>query len=133
MRQAILTVLLTLVSAGTARADEIRVLCTGPLEDGLVVIAESYRARTGHEVTIETGTTPVVAGRLEAGETFDIVIATRSVVDGAAARGQVDASTAIVVGRVGVDEGGSLVVNRAGIVRTARKLMDGTVYPRPYD
>jgi 4-oxalomesaconate tautomerase len=32
-----------------------------------------------------------------------------------------------------VDDDGNVAVGRAGIVRTARKLMDGLVFPRPYD
>jgi 2-methylaconitate cis-trans-isomerase PrpF len=31
-----------------------------------------------------------------------------------------------------VSEHGAIQVERAGIVRTARKLMDGTVFPRQY-
>lgn len=34
---------------------------------------------------------------------------------------------------VGISQdGGALAINRAGIIRTARKLMDGTVFPREY-
>jgi 4-oxalomesaconate tautomerase len=33
---------------------------------------------------------------------------------------------------VDVDEDGEISVRRAGIVRTARKLMDGTAFPREY-
>ena len=102
MQRAILVMLLAVTGAGTAAADEIRVLSAGPLEDGLVTIAAAYKAETGHDVTLETGTTPVVRERLEAGGMFDVVIGTRAVVDAAAQRGQVDVSTAPVVGRVGI-------------------------------
>ena len=102
MRRMILIVLTALASAGTVQAEEIRVLSAGPLEDGLITIAAAYKVQTGHDVTLETGTTPFMRERLEAGATFDVVIGTRAVVDAAAARGQVDASTAPVVGRVGI-------------------------------
>lgn len=82
--------------------DEIRVLSAGPLEDALLTIAEDFTAETGHEVVLTTGTTPVVREHLEAGESFDVVIGTKAVVDEAAARGQVDASTSPEAGRVGV-------------------------------
>jgi len=81
---------------------EIRLLSTGPLEDGLLPSIERYTAETGNTVTIETGTTPVVRERLESGGSFDVVIATQAVIDAAAARGQVDASNTPVVGRVGI-------------------------------
>jgi molybdate transport system substrate-binding protein len=102
MQRMFLIVFVFMTSTGTVLADEIRVLSAGPLEDGLIVIAEAYKAQTGHDVTLETGTTPVVREHLEAGELFDVVIGTRAVVDQAAERGQVDASTAPVVGRVGI-------------------------------
>lgn len=82
--------------------DEIRVLSAGPLEDALLTIAEDFRSTTGHNIVLTTGTTPVVREHLEAGESFDVVIGTQAVVDEAAARGQVDASTSPEVGRVGV-------------------------------
>jgi molybdate transport system substrate-binding protein len=85
-----------------AQPEEIRVLSTGPLEDGLLPIIERYSAETGNTVTLETGTTPVVRERLESGDAFDVVIATQAVIDAAAERGQVDDSTTPVVGRVGV-------------------------------
>jgi molybdate transport system substrate-binding protein len=103
MRRTILTVALVALAGGcTPDTEEIRVLSAGPFEDGLVQLAETFRADTGHEVTLETGTTPVVREHLESGESFDVVIATQAVVDEAAGRGQVDASTAPVVGRIGV-------------------------------
>jgi len=121
MRRMILIVLMALASAGVVEAEEIRVLSAGPLEDGLTMIAEAYKAQTGHDVTIEAGTTPFMRERLEAGEMFDVVIGTRAVVDRADARGQVDASTAPVIGRVGIG-----IAVREGIevgpVRTADDL-----------
>ena len=130
-----------LIAAGTVSlwADEIRVLSVGSLQRGLAPVAERYSAETGHEVTIEFGTTPVVTRRLEelgdGGERFDVVIATRGVLEAAAARGQVDLSTSPVVGRVGIGMG-----VRAGVevpvVRTVDDLKafllaaDSVVYNR---
>ena len=59
---------------------EIRLLSTGPLEDGLLPIIERYTAETGNTITLETGTTPVVRGLLESGENFDVVIAAQAVI-----------------------------------------------------
>ncbi len=102
MRRLTLTLGLILAIAETASAEEIRLLTAGSLQRGLAVIAELFKAETGHDITIEVGTTPVMTERLESGDMFDIVIGTRAVVDAAAARGQVDDSFAPVVGRVGI-------------------------------
>jgi molybdate transport system substrate-binding protein len=102
MRTVVLLGLLATVIACSRETEPIRVLTTGPLEAGLIKLAEAYKTETGRDVTIETGTTPVVRQRLEAGEKFDLVIATRAVIDEAAARGQVDASDAPAMGRVGI-------------------------------
>ena len=109
MRRLPLVVLLIAAGAVSLWADEIRVLSVGSLQRGLAPIAEKYNAQTGHEVTIEFGTTPVVTARLEelgdGGERFDVVIATREVLEAAAAREQVDLTTTRVVGRVGIGMG----------------------------
>lgn len=86
----------------TSGAVEVRILSAGSLEGGLTAIADRYSAETGNTVTIETGTTPVMRERLAAGETFDIVVGRRDIVDEAAERGQVDVSKDPVVGRVGI-------------------------------
>ena len=95
---------LVLACTGCGTAEEIRLLTAGSFEDALVRIAESYKAETGHDITIETGTTPVMRERLAAGETFDIVIGTSALLEFAAERGQAppDISRAPEVGRVGV-------------------------------
>jgi len=109
MRRLSLVVFLMAAGAISLWADQIRVLSVGSLQRGLAPVAEMYNARTGHEVTIEFGTTPVVTRRLEepdaGADRIDLVIATRAVLEAAAARGQVDLSTSPVVGRVGIGMG----------------------------
>jgi 4-oxalomesaconate tautomerase len=74
-----------------------------------------------------------------------VSVATAALIPGSTAAGSMEPTTQGTVTlehptglfetiiEVGIGDGGSPVVNRAGIVRTARKLMDGTVYPRSYD
>ena len=99
------------IAAGTLSlgAEQIRVLSVGSLQRGLAPIIERYNAETGDEVAIEFGTTPVVRTRLEeienGGDKIDLVIATSTVLEAAAARGQVDLSKALFVGRVGIGMG----------------------------
>jgi hypothetical protein len=47
MRRMTLSILMALAGAGIVRADEIRVLSTGPLEDGLLRLAEEFKAQPG--------------------------------------------------------------------------------------
>lgn len=84
---------------------QIRVFSAGSLQRALAPIAEAYTEATGQEVSIEVGTTPVMTERLEAGDMFDVVIATPELINAAAGRGQVDASTGQLVGRVGIGIG----------------------------
>lgn len=102
MRQLILAVAWIGASVGTIAAEEIRVLSVGSLAAGLATIGEQYKAETGHDVIVEVGTAPVITARLEAGDTFDILITTAAIVEQAAVDGQVNSSTGAVVGRVGI-------------------------------
>lgn len=54
-------------------------------------------------------------------------------VDGSSMRLGLEHPTGIMDTTVAVDISDGPVLKRAGIIRTARKLMDGIVYPRPYD
>ena len=104
MRRLILVLVLALACSAAATAEEIRILTAGSLQRALAPIAESYKAETGHDITIEIGTTRVMRERLEAGESFDIIIGTIALLEEAAARGQVqsDLSRVPEVGRVGI-------------------------------
>ena len=102
MRQVTLAMALITASVGTSSAEEIRVLSVGSLAAGLASIGEQYRAEAGHDVVVEVGTAPVITQRLAAGDTFDILITTAAIVEQAADDGQVNLSTAAVVGRVGI-------------------------------
>ncbi len=104
MRRLIPTCGLILACATAGAAEEIRVLTAGSLQRALARIAESYKTDTGHDITIEVGTTPVMRERLAAGETFDILIGTSALLEFASEQGQApsDVSRAPEVGRIGV-------------------------------
>lgn len=137
MRRLTLLIVLAAFTTAPAAAEEIRVLTAGSLQRALAVIAESYKAETGHNITIEVGTTPVMRQRLEAGEAFDILIGTTDLLDIAAGLGQVpaDISRAPEVGRVGIGIAVRAAAD-AGTVRTLDQLQallvsaDSVVYNR---
>src|ERR1700730_8429981 len=65
-------------SAGTADADEIRVLSSGSLKAALPQLVRDFQKSSGDTATIEYGPAGAVAGRIEKDEAADVVIVSRS-------------------------------------------------------
>ncbi len=64
-----------------AQAAEIKVFSTGASKAIVQALADGFAARTGHTLVITSDTAGGVARRVEAGEPFEVAIATRGVVD----------------------------------------------------
>lgn len=62
-------------------AAEIKVFSTGASKAIVQALADSYKAKTGHTLVITSDTAGGVARRVEAGEAFEVAIATKIVVD----------------------------------------------------
>lgn len=92
--------LLFALAAGPAAAEEIDVLSAGAVEPGLAAVANAYRWRTGHTVTIRYGTAPMLRKKMADGEVADVLVAPPPVLDEAAIRLAPDVR--VEVGRVGV-------------------------------
>ena len=92
--------LLCLFASATMAAD-IRVLSAGAVEPGLRAAAGAYTKQSGNEVKITFNTAPEIRKRMEAGETFDVVIAPPAALDELAAAGKLAADRA-ALGRVGL-------------------------------
>ena len=97
---AVSMVLVGLMLARVAPASEITVLSGGALEPGLKAVAAAYEKESGHTVKITFNTTPAMRKRVEAGDTFDVVIAPPAAIKEFAAAGKVE-DGGINVGRVG--------------------------------
>ena len=97
---AVSMVLVGLMLAHVAPASEITVLSGGALEPGLKAAAAAYEKESGHTVKITFNTTPAMRKRVEAGDTFDVVIAPPAAIKEFAAAGKVEDGS-INVGRVG--------------------------------
>jgi len=82
-------------------AADIRVLSAGAVEPGLRAAAGAYTKQSGNEVKITFNTAPEIRKRMEAGETFDVVIAPPAALDELAAAGKLAADRA-ALGRVGL-------------------------------
>ena len=97
---AMLAVMASALLAQVAPAAEITVLSGGALEPGLKAVAAAYEKESGHTVKITFNTTPAMRKRVEAGDTFDVVIAPPAAIKEFAAAGKVE-DGGINVGRVG--------------------------------
>ena len=97
---AVSMVLVGLMLARVAPASEITVLSGGALEPGLKAVAVAYEKESGYTVKITFNTTPAMRKRVEAGDTFDVVIAPPAAIKEFAAAGKVE-DGGINVGRVG--------------------------------
>lgn len=64
--------------AETAHAEAIKVLTTGAFKQVVIALAPIFEAQTGHVVHIHNDTAGALVKRIEAGETFDVLILTPS-------------------------------------------------------
>ena len=83
-----------------AHAAEITVLSGGAVEPGLKAAAAAFQKESGHTVKITFNTAPAMRKRIEAGDTFDVVIAPPAAIKDFAAAGKVEQG-GVDVGRVG--------------------------------
>lgn len=87
--------------AGTAFAEDIRVLSAGAIEPGLKAAASAFEKQTGHAAKITFNTAPELRKRMDGNPAFDVVIAPPAVIGEFAAASKL-AETRANVGRVGM-------------------------------
>ena len=75
--------------AGTASAKDLKVLTGAGMSMPVKALAADFGARTGDNVTVVSDTAGGVQKRMEAGEKFDLVIATEAVMDALTKEGKV--------------------------------------------
>src|SRR3954471_8899820 len=78
--------------AGTASAKDLKVLTGAGMSMPVKALAGDFGARTGDIVTVVSDTAGGVQKRIEAGEKFDLVIATEAVMDALTKAGKVSTS-----------------------------------------
>jgi molybdate transport system substrate-binding protein len=78
--------------AGTAHAKDLKVLTGAGMSMPVKALAADFGARTGDAVTVTSDTAGGVQKRVEAGEKFDLVIATEQVMDALTRDGKVAAT-----------------------------------------
>src|SRR5690348_3521433 len=75
--------------AGTAYAKDLKVLTGAGMSMPVKAVAADFGTRTGDNVTVVSDTAGGVQKRMEAGEKFDLVIATEAVMDALTKEGKV--------------------------------------------
>jgi molybdate transport system substrate-binding protein len=78
--------------AGTASAKDLKVLTGAGMSMPVKALAGDFGTRTGDTVTLVSDTAGGVQKRIEAGEKFDLVIATEAVMDALTKQGKVEAA-----------------------------------------
>ncbi|MCZ8262059.1 MAG: substrate-binding domain-containing protein [Beijerinckiaceae bacterium] len=98
-----------LLAAAPALAAEIRIFSTGASKAIIEQLSASFEKKTGHKVIITSDTAGGVARRVEAGEPFEVAVATGSVVNALIEKGKLAPGSRIDIAStsigVGVKEG----------------------------
>jgi molybdate transport system substrate-binding protein len=90
------------VIAGTASADEIKVLAVVGYKPMLADLATSYEKQSGHHVTISYDTPSAITRRLAANETFDLLITTQDAIEKLSGENKVIDDSLTLLAKVGV-------------------------------
>src|SRR5262249_35994101 len=69
-----LTILLAVVAMSPAMAADLKLLTAGAYKSVALDLVAEFEKRTGHNVTVETDAAGALAGRVGAGEAFDVVV-----------------------------------------------------------
>ncbi len=70
----LLLVLLFGLAAGSASAADLKLLTAGAYKSSAIEIVAEFEKKTGHKVTIDTGTAGALQKRVAGGEYFDVVV-----------------------------------------------------------
>jgi molybdate transport system substrate-binding protein len=82
------------------QADGLRVLATGVFEFAIRDLAESFKRQSGQDVSFTIVNAGTANAKLEAGETYDVILSSSTSLDKLAAAGKVVATSKVDVGRM---------------------------------
>jgi molybdate transport system substrate-binding protein len=109
-RRSILSVFATIclglalfgITAGSATAAEIKLLCAVALHPAIDAVIPDFEKSSGHKVTVAYGNAGAIADRFQQGEASDLVINAAPLMDQLRAQGKVAAGDQIIIAKVGV-------------------------------
>lgn len=92
------------ISHGTARSAELKIFTSRAISTVLAKTGPEFEKNTGHKLDVITGMSSEFVGRINAGETFDVIAAPPPVLDGLIKSGKVaaDSKTNLVRSAYGV-------------------------------
>jgi molybdate transport system substrate-binding protein len=82
----------------SAQAGELRILATGVFEFAVRDLAEPFKRQSGHDVRITIVNAGAAAKKLEAGESYDVILSSSASLDALAAEGMLMPGTKIDIG-----------------------------------
>lgn len=83
-------------------ATELKLLTAGAFKSTVVALLPDYEKASGNKVTVDNDTAGALMKRIQAGETFDVVVMTPEGIDKLTAEGKVAAGSRTNLARVGV-------------------------------
>ncbi len=91
-----------MAGAGASSAAELKMLSSNGTSAIVRAIGAEFARRTGHTIVTKIDVATLLAKDIEAGESFDVAVLTRGVVDALAAKRAIDAGTRTDVARSGI-------------------------------
>ena len=83
----------TITQTSMVRADEIKVFTAKAIATVLEQVGPDFQRATGHRLNVVSGFGPDFVGRINAGESFDVVVSAPALVDGLIRSGKLDANS----------------------------------------
>src|SRR6201996_4964735 len=87
---------------GASQAVELKLLTAGAFKSTVVALLPEYEKASGNQVTVENETVGALMKKIEAGESFDVVVMTPETVDKLIGGGKVMSGSRTNLARVGV-------------------------------
>src|SRR5262249_55329733 len=99
---AVFFLVTVLTHGGAVDAAEIKVFCPRAIATVLDKIGPEFERTAGHELNVTSGFGPIFVKRINAGESFDILISLPTTIDGLVKDGKIMADTRTDLVRSGV-------------------------------
>lgn len=90
------------LSTTAAGAVELKLLTAGAFKSTVVALLPEYEKTSGNKVSVENDTVGGLMKRIEAGESFDVVVMTPETIDQLTGKGKVISGSRVELARVGV-------------------------------
>jgi molybdate transport system substrate-binding protein len=85
-----------------AHATELKVLSAGVMKDVVLTLRPQYEKESGNKLVVEVAPAGTLARRIEGGESFDVVVVPRAVLDRLSEAGKIESTSRVDLAAVGV-------------------------------